>query len=116
MVLVGDTDQKEVDVLVDTGFNGYLTVPKLIADTIGMKNTGAVSSSTVADGSTSPSLVYQGKVVYDGSRTDVFVDVQPDCKLLLGMALLEEFGLTLYVDVTAKKVEFNSTGSVARPV
>jgi hypothetical protein len=35
--------------------------------------------------------------------------------MLLGMALLEELGLSLFVDVGANRVELNASGRMTRP-
>ena len=116
IIVVGTKGEEEVEAIVDTGFNGYLTIPHFIARRVGMEFTNAISSSSIADGSSSPSLIYTGKIVYDNSRIDILFDVQENCKVLLGTALLEELGLTLFVDVTARRVEFNKTGTLTRPV
>jgi clan AA aspartic protease len=114
LTIVG-TEEIEVEAIVDTGFNGYLTLPEHIAERIGLQFTNAISSATVADGSTSPSLVYSGKIIYDNSRVNVLIDVQPQCNILMGTALLEEFNLSLFVDVALERVEFNHSGRVSRP-
>lgn len=114
ITVIGTTGEEEVEAIVDTGFNGYLTLPKNIAERIGMEDTNAVSSSTIADGSVSPSLIYSRKIVFDNSRVTILVDVQPKCKILFGMALLEELGLTLFVDVTAQKIIFDVAGKISR--
>ena len=113
MVIVG-AEEEEIEAIVDTGFNGHLTLPQHIVDRLGLVFY-TVSSAIVADGSVSPSSVYMGKLVFDGSRTDVLIDVQPNCNILLGTALLEEWGLSLFVDAGKKCVEFNQTGRVSRP-
>lgn len=113
MVVVGITEE-EIGAIVDTGFNGHLTLPQHIADRLGLQFY-AVSSAIIADGSVSLSSVYMGKVVFDGSRTDVLIDVQPNCNILMGTALLEEWGLSLFVDAEKKCVEFNQTGRMSRP-
>ena len=114
ITVVGSTGSKEVEAIIDTGFNGFLTLPQDIADSIGMEYTKAVSSSIVADGSTSPSLIYKGKMIYDSSRVDLLIDVQKHCKILLGTALLEELKLSLYIDVVAQRVIFDRTGWIVR--
>jgi clan AA aspartic protease len=112
--LVG-TIEEEIEVIIDTGFNGYLTLPEPIAKRIGLKPTGGIGSSTIADGSSSPYISYLGKVICNGARVDTEIEVQPNCKMLLGMALLEELGLSLFVDVGANRVELNASGRMTRP-
>ena len=113
MVIVG-VKEEEIEAIVDTGFNGHITLPQHIVDRLGLPFY-TVSSAIIADGSVSPSSVYMGKLVFDGSRTDVLIDVQPNCNVLMGTALLEEWGLSLFVDVVADRVEFSHTGRVSRP-
>lgn len=108
IVLEGISNE-EIEVLIDTGFNGYLTLPESVAARIGLQQTGGVGSSTVADGSSSPYISYLGKAIYNGKRIDTEIEVQPDCKILLGMSLLEEFGLNLFVDLLANRVELNDS-------
>ena len=114
-ITVVGREEGAVEAIVDTGFNGYLTLPEEIAKRIGLTFTGSINSGTIADGSTSASSVYIGKVICDNSRTDILVDVQPNCKILLGTALLEELGLSLFVDIVANRVELNPSSRVNRP-
>jgi clan AA aspartic protease len=113
LIIVG-TSEIEVEAIIDTGFNGHLTLPQHIVDRLGLKFY-TVSSAIVADGSMSPSSVYMGKLVFGDSRTDVLIDVQPQCNILMGTALLEELSLSLFVDVALERIEFNHSGRVSRP-
>lgn len=108
ITLAGDTSSKEIDVLVDTGFNGYLTLPEHIAQEIGLVAMG-VGSSIIADGSSSPYIDYRGTAIYNNKRIITDVEVQPHCKILLGMALLDALKLNLFVDLQAERVELNSS-------
>jgi clan AA aspartic protease len=115
IILVG-TSQEEVEVIIDNGFNGYLTLPEAIAERIGLKATGGIGSSTIADGSSSPYISYLGKVIYNDTRIDTEIEVQPHCKILLGTSLLEELGLSLFVDVRTGRVELNPSSRLMRPL
>ena len=110
VVLVG-TSEEEIEVLVDTGFNGYLTLPEELAVKLGLTKTNAVTSSSMADGSSSPSIIYRGTVVYNDMHIlNTIVEVQPQCKTLLGMSLLAELGLNLFIDLGANRVELDTSG------
>lgn len=113
--LIGSSEAEDMDVLVDTGFNGYLTLPEAVVSRLGFTRTGIVSSSRMADGSLSAHIVYIGKIMYNDTRIDIEIDVQPNCKILLGTSLLEELGLSLFVDVKSDRVELNETGRLLRP-
>ena len=56
-IIVAGTSEEEVEVLVDTGFNGSLTLPEHLAIKLGLENTNVIYSSTTAVGSFSPSII-----------------------------------------------------------
>ena len=79
-------------------------MPYHTAFPIGLTLAG-VSSGIVADGSESPCLVCLGKVKYNDTRVDTTIELQPDCRPLLGTQLLKDLGLRFIVDAT--KEEFS---------
>ena len=90
--LLGPAGQaREVDVVVDTGFNGYLTLPpELVAD-LGLPVVGD-AEAVLADGSEAVFDVYGVTMLWDGQPRYVetgAVGVDP----LLGMALLDSHSL-----------------------
>ena len=104
LIVVGSTGEKEITALLDTGFNGYLTLPESDCAEIGLERVG-VGSSTVADGSSSPYIDYRGKAICNGERIIIDIESQPKCKILFGMSLLKELHLNLFVDIEADRVE-----------
>lgn len=96
IVGTGETPVK-VPVIVDTGYNGYLSLPYATAFPIGLTIDG-VGSGKVADGRFSPFLNCRGTIVYGETRVKAIIEVQPDCRPLLGTELLKELGCTLFVD------------------
>lgn len=107
------TSSETIEAIVDTGFNGSLTLPEHLAVRLGLTNTGAVSSSSIADGSSSPSIIYLGTAVCEGVRVlNTIVEVQPTCKTLLGMSLLKQLNLNLFVDLEADRVELNTSSKI----
>ncbi|MDR3559487.1 MAG: hypothetical protein P4L62_02510 [Candidatus Pacebacteria bacterium] len=99
---------KTIKALVDTGFNGYLTLPYAEAFPLGLVLFG-IQSSTLADGSLSHYFVCIGTVEVDGKSIETTIDIQPNCNVLLGTKLLKLLGKILVVDVMNAKVELKSS-------
>jgi clan AA aspartic protease len=96
--IIGNAGNTEkVKVIVDTGFNGYLALPYAIAFPIGL-TLDSIGSGKVADGTFSPYLNCIGTVMYGGTRVRTVIDVQKDCRPLLGTELLKEFGCAITVN------------------
>lgn len=68
--------QKSITALVDSGFNGYLTLPYLEAFPLGLVLIG-LQSNTLADGSSSSHFVCIGQVCVDGKCINTTIDIQP---------------------------------------
>ena len=85
----------EVDAVVDTGFNRFLTLPPTLVTELGLALTGA-NRVALADGSEVTVLSYDVTVLWDGKTRDV-VAYAADTIPLVGMALLESH--SLYVEV-----------------
>jgi clan AA aspartic protease len=109
ILIEGPTASEEVEALVDTGFSDYLTIPTEVADRVGLTEIVAVGFSVLADGSSSPSVSYLGRAIFNNTRVVTAIEVQPHCKVLLGMSLLDAFGLNLFVDLKADRVELNQS-------
>lgn len=82
---------QEMDVVVDTGFNGALTLPTGIIGMLGLpfRRTGR---ALLADGSEVLFDVYEAIVDWDGQARRISVDAA-ETDPLLGMALLEGYEL-----------------------
>ncbi|MCY3918590.1 MAG: clan AA aspartic protease [Chloroflexi bacterium] len=86
---------REVEAVVDTGFNGYLTLPPVLVADLGLPVVGD-GEAVLADGSEAAFDVYGVTVVWDGEPRYVetgAVGVDP----LVGMSLLDSY--SLYVEV-----------------
>jgi clan AA aspartic protease len=84
---------REIDAIVDTGFNGFVTLPSRLVDALGLTST-ASSQGFLADGSTVLFDVYEVAVLWDGRWITVeagSLDGDP----LVGMDLLAGFRLCL---------------------
>jgi clan AA aspartic protease len=84
-----------VEAIVDTGYNGALTLPSSLVVELGLPFR-IRSSATLGDGSTSLFDVHDGIVHWNGRPLRIAVDVA-DTEPLLGMALL--YGHELMIEV-----------------
>ena len=94
--LQGSSGQtREVEAVVDTGFNGYLTLPPMLMEDLELPVVGD-GEAVLADGTRAAFDVYGVTVLWDGQPMYVetgAVGVDP----LVGMALLE--GHSLNIDI-----------------
>ena len=94
--LRGPVEQdREVDAVIDTGFNGSLTLPPTMVKELGLPFRFH-SSATLADGSEVAFDAYRVTVVWDGEARFVDAD-EVDATPLAGMLLLDNH--SLYVEV-----------------
>ena len=92
----GPTGQtREVDAVVDTGFNGYLVLPPTLVADLGLPVVGD-GEAVLADGSEAAFDVYGVTTLWDGQERYVetgAVGVDP----LVGMAMLDNHDLSIQV-------------------
>ncbi|MGE0132100.1 MAG: clan AA aspartic protease [Blastocatellales bacterium] len=96
LTVAGRSGQEmEVEVVIDTGFNGHLTLaPGLIAIlNLPWRRRG---NALLADGSSSVFDVYEATIIWDGKRQRVPVDCV-DCDPLAGMSLIQGYELLIQV-------------------
>jgi clan AA aspartic protease len=92
LVIQGPNGVKVVlDVVLDTGYSSFLTLPAAVIATLGLKQV-AFSQLMLADGSTVISAVYLATVTWDGLLRDVGIDTL-ETTPLAGMALLKGYDL-----------------------
>ncbi len=86
---------REINAVVDTGFNGFLTLPASLIQELGLvwRRRGR---ATLADGSDSVFDIYEATVIWDGRPRRIAVD-EADCDPLVGMSLL--YGCELIVQI-----------------
>jgi len=84
-----------VAVIVDSGFDGCLTLPLVLIESLGLplRQRGRAE---LADGTTTLYDTYEGTVTWDGQPLRIKVD-SAETTLLLGMGLLKGFELTMQV-------------------
>lgn len=82
---------QEIETVVDTGFNGALTLPLSLMESLGLpfRRSGR---TLLADGSESLFDIYEATIEWDGLPHRVSVDTA-ETDPLLGMALLEGYEL-----------------------
>jgi len=86
-----------VETAVDTGFNGFLTLPDSMIASLGLPYHSR-TVVTLADGSQVALRQYEASVLWDGTERDVLV-LEADGGPLTGMALLRGSRLTLDVEI-----------------
>ncbi len=87
---------REIEVVVDTGFNGYMTLPPGLVADLGLPLAGT-GSGVLADGSVVRFDVHYVAVLWDGHQRYIRVDVA-GATPLLGMALLHCRNLNIDVE------------------
>ncbi len=85
--LVGSNRRKEkVEAVIDTGFNGYLTLPSDLINRLKLQLAGN-RRATLGDGNVVVLDVYLAKVLWHGQEWEVLA-LQADGGPLVGMSLL----------------------------
>jgi clan AA aspartic protease len=89
----GQTEQ--VDAVIDTGFDGWLSLPPTQIGRLGLawRRRGR---ALLADGTDTIFDIYDGTVIWDGQPRRIAVD-EADMIPLVGMALLDGFELLIQV-------------------
>jgi clan AA aspartic protease len=95
-VVVGNSNQQlqAIDTVIDTGFNGFLSLPSTIITALNLPWSGS-DFVTLGDGSETYFDLYTGTVIWDGQYQEIDI-AESETEPLLGMALL--YGYRLQVD------------------
>ena len=92
----GPEDQyTEIDAVIDTGFNGFLTLPASLIQELGLVWCRR-GRAMLADGSESLFDIYEATITWDGRPRRIAVD-EVNCDPLIGMSLLYGYELTVQV-------------------
>lgn len=86
---------REIEAVVDTGYNGYLTLPPAVALALGLPFV-TTNPAFLADGSEVTFDVYSVTVLWDGRLRDVDAHMS-DATPLVGMRLLHDHDLSIQV-------------------
>jgi clan AA aspartic protease len=90
-----DNSRLEVEATIDTGFNGYLTLPRNVISELGLQS-NMRHEVVLGDGSQQFVDVFDGLVELGGETVAALVEsaeIQP----LVGMALMRGYGLQIEV-------------------
>ena len=86
---------REVEAVIDTGYNGTLTLPPALVAELGLPLLGP-SQATLANGVTETFNVHDVTVLWDGTPRDIDADAVGPTPLV-GMSLLDEHDLSIQV-------------------
>ena len=95
--VAGPTGTLEVEAVVDTGFNGELTLPREQIEVLGLPE-ATITEVTLADGRVREVPMYDAEAVLAGLSREVFITEAPTTPLV-GTGLLWSF--SLYVEFQA---------------
>lgn len=97
---------QQIEAVIDTGYNGYLTLPSHLVTALRLPFAG-YRRGTLADGSVTRLDVHMASVIWHGQQKDVLIS-QAAGAPLVGMALLDGSRLTMDVvdggDVTIEEL------------
>lgn len=96
---------KELNLVVDTGFNGQLCLPLSLLKEIGFEYVGPTEVE-LADGSVVETMIYEGVILWFGGERRVATHATSSEDGLLGTQML--FGTILELDIDENKVLFKS--------
>jgi clan AA aspartic protease len=88
-------EDREIEAIIDTGYNGYLTLPTALIEVMGLPWQGQ-NEVLLADGTSRVLDVYDGIVSWNGRERPIYVDAI-DTETLVGMGLLRGYGLRVDV-------------------
>lgn len=86
---------RDVQAVIDTGFNGIMTLPPELIGELRLPRVGS-SSATLANGSEVTFEVFGATLLWSGQSRSVAVN-SADITPLIGMALLENYDLNIKV-------------------
>lgn len=95
-VVVGNSNRQlqSIEAVIDTGFNGFLSLPSTIIATLNLPWSGS-DFVTLGDGSETFFDLYNAMVIWDGQYCEIDI-AESETEPLLGTALL--YGYRLQVD------------------
>lgn len=95
---------KDIDAVIDTGFDGFLSMPLVKAFPLGLPLAGA-SSITLADGKLHEKMIAMCNVLLGDQNRSGMVILEPASRdVLIGMTFLNIFKKTLFVQGERKAV------------
>ena len=86
---------QNIDAVIDTGFNGFLTLPTTLVAELGLPYV-SIGRATLADGSEISYDVHDVTVLWDGQPRDIET-AAADATPLVGMRMLDHHNLSIDV-------------------
>ena len=87
--------EQEIEAIIDTGFNGFLTLPPVLVAALGLPRLGR-GRAVLANGSEELFDIYEATVIWDGHPRTVELDAA-NTAALVGMSLLYGHDLRIHV-------------------
>jgi clan AA aspartic protease len=87
--------EQEIEAVVDTGFNGFLTLPSALVAGLALPRLG-LGRAVLADGRQELFNIHEATVIWDGKPRVVEADAT-DAEVLIGTAMLEGYDLRIRV-------------------
>ena len=100
-----------IDVVVDSGCNGEMVLPRSLITRLGLKDDGSVFSR-LADGSVIELEVYIGEILWFGQKREVRIQATDSHEGLLGTELFQ--GCVVEFDLDANRVIFRKKSARRR--
>jgi clan AA aspartic protease len=100
-----------LDMIVDSGFNGELTLPAPLIAKLGLKRRG-IRDNLLADGSIMSAKTYTGEILWFGVKRRVLVQATDSDEGLLGTQLFQ--GCKVELDPDADLVVFTKKSAKAK--
>jgi clan AA aspartic protease len=86
--------RQQIDAVIDTGFNGFLTLPSAVIATLNLPWSGS-DIVALGDGSETLFDLYAATILWDGQYCEIDI-AESETDPLIGMALL--YGYRLQID------------------
>ena|SRR5688572_22874751 len=94
--------EKQIEAIIDTGYNGWLTLPLELIEILKLP-WKTVVTGTLADGSEAEFEVFKGQVIWDGIRRRIPVH-EANAKPVVGMSLLRGYEFNMQVRSRGKVI------------
>ncbi len=102
IVVGGIRMQVEIEALIDTGFDGKVSIPSIIATQLGLELI-SLEWVELADGSIISSLIFKGQATLGGQTLEVEMMLTDADEALIGTGLLASYRLEIdFVNRTIK--------------
>jgi clan AA aspartic protease len=93
VILCGESSNVEIECVVDTGFEGFLTLPLTVIAELSLSYAGRIDAN-LADGSNVSTEVYWTEILWSGINREIAV-LAMGSRPLMGTALLEDHHLSI---------------------